>query len=67
MLSLSLSNDFELSDNTIISINPGLLQTDSGSNDAKYSAKDGALAFISTVDNANSNGIYHAFGEESLY
>ena len=67
MLSLSLSNDFQLDDNIIISINPGLLQTDSGSDDAKYSAKEGALSFISTIQNVNSNGIYHAFGEESLF
>ncbi|MDO6526763.1 SDR family NAD(P)-dependent oxidoreductase [Motilimonas sp. 1_MG-2023] len=67
MLSLSLANDTELSNNVIVSINPGLLQTDSGSSDAKFSAKDGALAFIETIDNAKLSGIYHAFGEEALY
>lgn len=67
MLFLCLSNDPELSGATIISINPGLLRTDSGSSDAKYSAREGALALMSVVNEVNSNGIYHSFGEEALY
>ncbi len=67
MLSLSLANDSELSEAIVISINPGLLQTDSGSSDAIHSAKEGALACIATIDKVKENGIYHAFGEVALY
>ncbi len=67
MLSLSLINDSELESAIIISINPGLLQTDSGSDDAEFSAKEGALAFISTIKEVNESGIYHAFDEKALY
>jgi len=67
MLSLCLSDDPELSNVTIMSVNPGLLRTDSGSSDARYSAYEGALALISVVSEANENGFYHAFGEEAFY
>ncbi len=67
MLSLCLSNDPELFGTKVISLNPGLLLTDSGSSDARHTAKEGAEAFIATVNEANSSGIYHAFGEEALY
>lgn len=67
MLSLCLSNGSELLGATVISVNPGLLRTDSGSSDAKHSAEEGALAFMSVVNDANENGIYHAFGDEALY
>ena len=67
MLSLCLTNDPELSSATIMSINPGLLRTDSGSNDAEYSAEEGAKRFISTVSKASQSGIYHSFSDEALY
>ena len=67
MLSLCLANDRELASNRILSINPGLLQTDSGSSDAEYTAEQGAIAVITVIDNAIESGIYHAFGQEALY
>lgn len=67
MLSLCMSNDSELTGNRIISINPGQLKTDSGSEDANVTAADGARAFAKVVDTVESDGVYHAFGEAALY
>ncbi len=67
MLSLCLANDSELANAVVLSINPGLLQTDSGSSDAEHTAEQGAIAVITVIDNAIESGIYHAFGQEALY
>lgn len=67
MLTLCMSNDPELSGNKVISINPGLLKTASGSDDAQFTAIDGAREFVKVLDSANLNGIYHAFGEAACY
>lgn len=67
MLSLCMASDPELKDNLVISVNPGLLKTDSGASDASHTASDGALAVISVIANAKSSGIYHAFGGEACY
>jgi len=67
MLSLCLAGDPELSDLTVISINPGLLMTDSGAPDAVHTADDGAKAFVEVITRATTSGIYHAFGDEALY
>ena len=67
MLSLCLSNDSELAENIVLSINPGLLQTDSGSADAEHTGEQGAIAVISTISKTNESGIYHAFKEEAWY
>ena len=67
MLSLCMSGDPELSKQIIVSINPGLLQTDSGAPDARHSAREGAIAFKLLLGEIKENGIYHAFGDEALY
>mgnify|MGYP001026524178 FL=1 len=67
MLSLCMANDPELSGATVISINPGLLKTASGSNDANHTAEDGAAAIVKLVDTVQNSGIYHAFEEEAVY
>ena len=67
MLSLCLANDPELASSVVLSINPGLLKTDSGSSDAEHSAEQGAAAVIATINQAAESGIYHAFGQEALY
>ena len=67
MLSLCLSRDPEFEDIIVISLNPGLLKTESGSPEANHSADDGAKAVIDVVDKATASGIYHAFGDEALY
>ncbi len=67
MLSLCLDGDTELSNNIIISINPGLLLTNLGASDAKFTTQEGAKAFMQVVKDADYSGIYHAFGDEALY
>jgi len=67
MLSLCLAGDTELVGNTVISINPGLLLTDLGATDAKYTADEGARAFVQVINDASTGGVYHAFGDEALY
>ncbi len=67
MLSLCLSDDPELAGCRILSINPGLLQTASGSSDAVYSAAQGARAVLATIQRAPRSGLYHAFGELAEY
>lgn len=65
MLTVCMQNDTSLSGIIIAAINPGLLRTDSGANDAKHSAREGAIAFVRKVKEINSNGAYHAFGEDA--
>lgn len=67
MLTLCMSNDPELSGTTVISVNSGLLKTASGSNDARYTAVEGAEAFAKIMGAAENGGIYHVFGEEAVY
>ena len=67
MLSLCLSDDPELAGCRVLSINPGLLQTASGSSDAVYSAEEGARAVLATIQRAPCSGLYHAFGELAEY
>lgn len=67
MLSLCLEGDTELDKNIIISINPGLLLTKLGASDAKFSAREGAKAFMQVVSAAKNSGLYHAFGDEVWY
>jgi NAD(P)-dependent dehydrogenase (short-subunit alcohol dehydrogenase family) len=67
MLSLCMSNDPDLSGTTVISVNPGLLNTAAGSDDVCYTAAEGAVAFAELVGTAREGGIYHAFGEEAVY
>lgn len=67
MLSLCLANDAELSGTTVISVNPGLLKTASGSDDACHTAGEGAEAFARLVHTVEDDGIYHVFGEEAAY
>jgi hypothetical protein len=50
--------------NGIISLNPGLLRTASGSDDAFYTAKEGAVKIAEVVSSAGLSGMYHVFGEE---
>ncbi len=64
MLTLCLQGDPTLSRIIVAAMNPGLLKTDSGANDAKYSAKQGAVEFAKVVDRINENGAYHAFGDD---
>jgi len=63
MLTICMQNDTSLSGIIIAAMNPGLLRTDSGANDAKHSAREGAIAFVRKVEQINENGAYHAFGE----
>lgn len=67
MLSLCMANDAELFETIVISVNPGLLKTASGSDDAIHSAKEGATAIAILVDTIESSGIYHVFGDEAVY
>lgn len=67
MLSLCMANDPELSGSIVISMNPGLLKTDSGASDASHTAAEGANAFASVVSGATTSGVYHAFGDEAAY
>ena len=67
MLSLCMSNDPELADAVIISENPGLLRTDSGSEDANICAAQGAVKLANLIGVTRSSGIYHAFGGEACY
>ncbi len=67
MLSLCLATALELKKTRIISVNPGLLTTESGSADAHTTAEEGAVAVIKTIQEAKKNGVYHAFGDEALY
>lgn len=67
MLSLCLAGDPELEDLIVISINPGLLLTDCGASDAKYSAEVGAERFVKVVNAATRSGMYHAFDDEALF
>ncbi len=63
MLTICMQNDPTLSGVIVAAVNPGLLTTDSGADDAEYNAKEGAAAFIKVVGLINENGSYHAFGE----
>ena len=67
MLSLCMSNDPELANATVISVNPGLLRTDSGSEDADRSAEEGAMELANLIGAADASGIYHAFRGEACY
>ena len=67
MLSLCLSDDPELAGCRVLSINPRLLQTASGSSDAVYSPAQGARAVLTTIQRAPRSGLYHAFGELAGY
>ncbi len=67
MLSLCLMHDTEINGNTIISVNPGLLLTDSGAEDAVYTAAEGAEAVVSIINKTSCSGIYHAFDGEALH
>lgn len=67
MLSLCLTHDEKLSDNLILSIIPGLLRTDSGADDARFSAAEGAQAVLERILRLDVSGIYHAFAEEAAY
>ena len=67
MLSLCLAGDTELAGDIVISINPGLLLTDLGATEAKYTADEGAKAFMQVINDASTSGVYHAFGDKALY
>ena len=67
MLALCLAGDPELAELTIVSINPGLLLTDCAASDAEHSAEEGATRCIAIINEAETSGIYHAFGDEALY
>jgi NAD(P)-dependent dehydrogenase (short-subunit alcohol dehydrogenase family) len=67
MLSLCMADDPELASAIILSVNPGLLRTDSGSEDAEKSAVEGANKLVSVITAASTSGIYHAFGDEACY
>jgi len=67
MLSLCLAVDEELTGNVIISIIPGLLRTDSGADDARNSAAEGAKAVLEKILSVNASGVYHAFEDEAAY
>lgn len=67
MLSLCLSVDEKLSGNVIVSIIPGLLRTDSGTEEAKTSAADGAKAVLEKILEVDVSGVYHAFEDEAAY
>lgn len=67
MLTVCMQGDKSLEGVIIVSLNPGLLRTESGSSDAKHTAKDGAIAFIRKVSEIKENGSYHAFdGDTTL-
>jgi NAD(P)-dependent dehydrogenase (short-subunit alcohol dehydrogenase family) len=65
MLTICMQGDESLNGIVIAAINPGLLRTDSGSRDAKHSARDGATAFMRKVEDVNESGSYHAFDEDA--
>jgi len=67
MLSLCLADDERFATSTVISIIPGLVRTDSGADDAKYSAAEGAKAVLEKILLINTSGIYHAFDDEATY
>lgn len=67
MLSLCMSSDPSLQGIVVASVNPGLLQTDSGSSDACFSAEQGAARMVALIDGIDVAGLYHAFGDEALY
>ena len=67
MLSLFMQNDNDLRNAIIMSVNPGLLLTDSGASDAKYTAEEAADKIFNLVNSAKESGIYHTFGDEALY
>ncbi len=67
MLSLCLATDEKLSANTVISIIPGLLRTDSGADDASRSAAEGGEAVVQKILSIETSGVYHAFEDEAAY
>ena len=67
MLSLCMADNPELASAIILSVNPGLLRTDSGSEDAEKSAAEGAKKLASVITAASTSGIYHTFGDEACY
>ena len=67
MLSICMQNDPDLKKVIIMSVNPGLLLTDSGASDAEHTAEDGAEKIYNLIKHTNKSGIYHAFKGEALY
>lgn len=67
MLSLCMSSDSSMQGIVVASVNPGLLRTDSGSDDACFSAEEGAARMVTLIDGIRTSGLYHAFGEEAWY
>ncbi len=65
MLTECMQGDWSLNGIIVAAINPGLLLTESGSQDAKYTAREGATAFIQKVKSINISGYYHAFDEDA--
>ena len=67
MLSLCLADDRRLAAGLVVAVIPGLLQTDSGAEDAKNTAAEGARGVLDIVFSVTENGIYHAFDDEADY
>ncbi len=67
MFTLCLREDSELENIIVVSLNPGLLKTDSGSFDASHSAEEGAERIYNMLTRQEVSGIVHAFGEETWY
>lgn len=67
MLTVCMEGDQSLDDIVIAAINPGLLNTDSGSNDAEYTAEEAAHNIIGLIQTIEDFGIYHAFNEKTFF
>jgi NAD(P)-dependent dehydrogenase (short-subunit alcohol dehydrogenase family) len=65
MLTVCMQGDKSLEGVIIAALNPGLLRTESGSRDARHTAREGAIAFIHKVAEIKENGSYHAFDEDA--
>jgi NAD(P)-dependent dehydrogenase (short-subunit alcohol dehydrogenase family) len=67
MLSVCMAADSSLSGILVASVNPGLVRTSMGTEDAIHSPEEAAIRIAELIRNISSSGIYHAFGQEALY
>jgi len=67
MLTVCMEQDQSLDNIVIAAINPGVLKTDSGSCDAKHTAKESAKSIVTLIRTIEDFGLYHAFDEKSHF
>jgi NAD(P)-dependent dehydrogenase (short-subunit alcohol dehydrogenase family) len=63
MLTVCMAGDRSLDDLVVAAIIPGLLLTDSGSNDAEHTAEDAASRIVQLIQTIEEFGAYHAYNE----